>query len=128
MRLPGATGIPKWGTRPPAATSPAGSTSRRSTIAEAPDIIRMSQPAAASSLTASATAASSFAQLRSSTGGQSRLARRRFITSEPLRLEELRVGKECVSTGSFWWSPDHAPERIGLVFVILVTYYKIYKY
>src|SRR3546814_8522879 len=25
----------------------------------------------------------------------------------PCRSEERRVGKECVSTCRFWWSPDH---------------------
>src|SRR3546814_2416382 len=26
---------------------------------------------------------------------------------EQARSEERRVGKECVSTCSYWWSPDH---------------------
>ena len=37
-RLPGSTGMPKWMTLPPACSMPAGTTSWRSTIAEAPAI------------------------------------------------------------------------------------------
>ncbi len=43
-RLPGSTGMPKWMTSPPACSMPAGTTSWRSTIAEAPAIRKMSQP------------------------------------------------------------------------------------
>ncbi len=43
-RLPGSTGMPKWMTSPPASSMPAGTTSWRSTIAEAPAIRKMSQP------------------------------------------------------------------------------------
>ena len=41
-RLPGSTGMPKRSTRPPAASMPAGSTSRRSVIADAPATSRIS--------------------------------------------------------------------------------------
>src|SRR3546814_1027596 len=41
--------MPKWSTAPPAATMPAGMTSRRSVIAEAPAISRRSQPSARNS-------------------------------------------------------------------------------
>ena len=45
-RLPGSTGMPKCSTVPPAASIAAGSTSRRSVIAEAPAISRRSPPLA----------------------------------------------------------------------------------
>ena len=45
-RLPGSTGMPKCSTLPPAASIAAGSTSRRSVIAEAPAISRRSPPLA----------------------------------------------------------------------------------
>src|SRR3546814_15152329 len=30
-----------------------------------------------------------------------------FIDEQEIRSEERRVGKECVSTGRYRWSPDH---------------------
>ena len=68
MRLPGSTGMPKCSTFPPAATMPAGPTSRRSTTALAPATRRMSAPSAISARRASATSASAWGQVR---GGNS---------------------------------------------------------
>ena len=64
-RLPGSTGIPKCSIRPPIVSTAAGITSRRSAIADAPNTMTSSAPAASSSSMAAANARCSCATRRS---------------------------------------------------------------
>ena len=63
--MPGSTGSPRRSTVPPAVSMAAGTTSRRSTIADAPRTTRTSQPAEARPARAAATSPSSCGQRRS---------------------------------------------------------------
>src|SRR3546814_19895209 len=42
---------------------------------------------------------------------QQGVAQRSDLDAGTLRSEERRVGKECVSTGRYWWSPYHKKKK-----------------
>ncbi len=75
-RLPGSTGMPKWSMQPPAASIPAGITSRRSVIAEAPAI---------STISASALRAAAMAAETASVSCGTRVSERRRLPMDSIR-------------------------------------------
>ena len=95
-RLPGSTGMPKWSMAPPASTTAAGTTSRRSTMADAPAIRMTSQPRLCSWPTASATSVRLWAQRTSAasepSSRESRVATAPVVESRTLsRIPGSRV-------------------------------------
>ena len=87
-RFPGSAGRPILSTTPPASTTAAGTTSRRSLIAEAPQTRMASAPLSRAAAIASATAALSCGTSRLSTSAHPSWFSRCFVTfSVPARIE-----------------------------------------
>ena len=105
--------MPKWMTLPPASSMPAGTTSWRSTIAEAPAIRKMSQPSVLSSCRAPAMAWASCVTRRSPTSALPSEVSRLVVVPTALSRTLSRVPGSLVCTSPAFIALNGATETSG---------------